>query len=70
MSLPLIVIPCDRLHVFGVLTQASPPWIALYQTLELGLLPILNSRSKVAFTSAGVSVCPFENSMPVRSVNL
>src|SRR5204863_5233873 len=70
MSLPLITIPCERSHVFGVFTHASPPWIALYQLPAFGLSPILNRRSKVALMSFGVSVLPFENLMPVRNVNL
>ena len=70
MSLPLITIPWSRLQVFGVLMQASAPWIAEYQLPALGLSPILKSRSKVALMSFGVRVWPFENLIPVRSVNL
>src|SRR5512133_4388394 len=67
---PLTVIPEERSQVFGVLTHASPPWMTLYQVPAFGLLPILNRRSKVAFTSAPVSVWPFENLIPLRSVNV
>src|SRR5438874_5003515 len=65
MSLPLIVMPCERLQVFGVFTHASPPLMALYHDPAFGLSPILNRRSKLAVTSFGVTVCPFENLMPV-----
>src|SRR5512133_2958758 len=67
---PLTVIPEERSQVFGVLTHASPPWMTLYQVPAFGLLPILNKRSKVAFTSAPFSVLPFENLIPGRSLNV
>src|SRR3954454_2612614 len=67
---PLTVIPDDRSHVFGDLTHASPPWMTLYQVPAFGLLPILNRRSKVALTSAPVSVLPFENLIPGRSLKV
>jgi hypothetical protein len=44
--------------------------IALYQVPAFGLVPILNRRSNVYLTSAGVTVLPFENLMPFRRVNL
>ena len=68
--LPLTVIPEERSQVFGVLMHASAPWMTLYQVPAFGLSPILNSRSKVAFTSAPVSVLPFENLIPGRSLNV
>src|SRR5581483_4884684 len=67
---PLTTIPFERSHVFGVFTQASPPSIALYQAPAFGLSPILKRRSKVALTSLPVSVWPFENLIPERSVNV
>ena len=66
--LPLTTIPFERLQVFGVLTHASPPWMTLYQVPAFGLLPILKRRSKVALTSLPVSVWPFENLIPDRSL--
>src|SRR5438270_4268030 len=68
--LPLMTIPCDRSQDFGVFTQASPPLIALYQEPAFGLSPILNSRSKVALTSCGVTVLPLEDLIPERGVNV
>src|SRR4051794_27998990 len=50
--------------------QASAPLMTLYQVPELGLLPILNRRSKVALTSAPVTVLPLENLMFGRRVNV
>src|SRR5881392_1275871 len=70
MVLPLTTTPFDRSHVFGVLTQASPPTMTLYQLPALGLLPILKRRSNVALTSLPVTVLPFENLMPGLSVNV
>src|SRR6266567_1704704 len=55
---PLTTTPFDRSHVFGVLTQASPPTMTLYQLPALGLLPILKRRSNVALTSLNVHVLP------------
>jgi hypothetical protein len=69
MFWPLILIP-DSEHVFGVFTHASPPLIALYQLPAFGLLPILNRRSNVNFTSCGVSGVPSENLIPFRNVNV
>src|ERR671931_1488926 len=68
--LPLTTMPCERLQVFGVLTQASPPWMTLYQVPAFGLFPILKRRSKVAFTSFPVSVLPLENLIPERSLKV
>src|SRR5690242_7267904 len=62
--------PDDRSHVFGVLMQTSAPLITLYQVPAFGLSPILNRRSKVALTSAPVSVLPFENLIPLRRVKV
>src|ERR687886_1467259 len=67
--LPLTTTPWERSHDFGFLTQASPPWMTLYQLPALGLLPILNRRSNVALTSFAVTVLPSENLMFGRSVN-
>src|SRR5581483_6903951 len=67
---PLIVIPLSRLHDFGFFTQASPPTITLYHVPAFGLSPILKRRTNVAFTCCGVTVWPFENLMPDRSVNV
>jgi hypothetical protein len=67
---PLTVIPEERSHVFGVLMHASAPWMTLYQVPAFGLSPILNSRSKVALTSAPLSVLPFENLIPGRSLKV
>ena len=67
---PLTVMPCERSQVLGVLMQASAPWMTLYQVPAFGLLPILKSRSKVALTSLPVSVWPFENLIPERSLNV
>ena len=61
--------PLERSQVFGVLTHASPPSIALYQVPAFGLSPILNRRSKVALTSWPVTVLPLENLIPGRRVN-
>src|SRR4051812_33863691 len=66
--LPLTTTPWERSHDFGVLTHASAPSMTLYQLPAFGLSPILNRRSKVAFTSAPVSVLPFENLIPFRSL--
>src|SRR3954454_11578183 len=68
--LPLTTIPFDRSQLFGVLTHASPPAMTLYHVPAFGLSPILNRRSKVAFTSAPVTVLPFENLIPSRRVNV
>src|SRR5919204_146911 len=68
--LPLTLMPCERLQDLGVLTQASPPWMTLYQVPAFGLFPILKSRSKVALTSLPVSVLPFENLIPERSLKV
>src|SRR2546430_7910716 len=67
---PLTTIPFDRSQVFGVLTQASPPTMTLYQLPAFGLLPILKRRSNVALTSLPVTVLPFENLMPGLSVTV
>ena len=67
---PLTTIPFERSQVFGVLTQASPPTMTLYQLPAFGLLPILKRRSNVALTSLAVTVFPFENLMPDLSVNV
>src|SRR5206468_4503847 len=67
-SFPLTTMPFERSHDAGVLTHASPPWMTLYQVPAFGLLPILKRRSKVANTSLPVSVCPFENLIPERSL--
>ena len=66
---PLTTMPLERSQVFGVLTHASPPSIALYQVPAFGLSPILNRRSKVALTSWPVTVLPLENLIPGRRVN-
>src|SRR5512133_1949591 len=58
--------PWLRLQVFGLLTQASPPTMTLYQVPAFGLEPILNSRSKVYLTSLAFSSLPFENLIPLR----
>src|SRR4029078_12307368 len=42
--------------------------MTLYQVPALGLSPILNRRSKVAFTSAPVSVLPLENLIPAPTL--
>src|SRR3954454_24816732 len=68
--LPLASTPPVRSQDFGFLMHASAPLMTLYQVPELGLLPILNSRSNVAFTSAPVTVFPLENLMLGRSVNV
>src|SRR5207247_7611233 len=65
---PLTLMPCERSQVFGVLTQASPPWMTLYQVPAFGLLPILKSRSKVARTSLPERVWPFEDLISERSL--
>src|SRR3989442_6507062 len=70
MSLPLITIPCERSHVLAFFRHAAAPLMTLYQLPAFGLVPILKRRSNVALMSCGVSVCPFENLIPVRSVNL
>src|SRR5207245_2458357 len=67
---PLTTTPLERSQVFGVLTQASPPSMTLYQLPAFGLLPILKSRSNDALTSAPVISLPFENLIPDRSVNV
>src|SRR6266516_6010139 len=69
-SFPLTTMPFDRSQDFGVLTHASPPWMTLYQVPAFGLLPILKRRSKVALTSAPVTVWPFENLIPERSLKV
>src|SRR5919202_1667288 len=66
--LPLTSIPFERSQDFGVLMHASAPSMTLYQLPAFGLLPILNSRSKVAFTSRVVTVLPLENLMFGRRV--
>src|SRR3954470_17951241 len=68
--LPLTTTPVDRSHVFGFLTHAFAPTMTLYQLPAFGLFPILNSRSKLAFTSAVVTVLPLENLSPGRRVNV
>src|SRR5262245_1276017 len=68
--LPLTTTPLFRVQVFGVLMHASAPWMTLYQVPAFGLFPILNRRSKVALTSAPVRGSPFENLIPLRSVNV
>src|SRR3954452_2366836 len=67
--LPLTSMPLERSHDFGVLMHASAPWMTLYQLPAFGLSPILKRRSKVALTSAPVTVLPLENLIPSRRVN-
>src|ERR1041385_4855303 len=67
--LPLTTMPLERSQVFGVLMQASAPWMTLYQVPAFGLLPILKRRAKVARTSFPVSAWPLENLMPERTLN-
>src|SRR5919197_1043715 len=66
----LTTTPLSRLHVFGLLTQASPPTMTLYQVPAFGLWPILKSRSNVYLTSLAFSSLPSENLIPLRSVNV
>src|SRR4026207_2327879 len=62
------ITPWSRFHVSGLLTQASPPTITLYQEPAFGLCLILNRRRNVYLTSLGFSSLPFENLIPLRRV--